>query len=84
MIKIAALHRVGEDAAQTAVDTFYRRFGERLSIRLILLFPQLRVQTTEVFRAQIDQFVAAEIRLEAADVRVQLLAAHLEDHRLLL
>ena len=31
VIEIAALHRVGEDAAQTAVDTFYRRLGERLS-----------------------------------------------------
>ena len=118
VIKIAALHRVGEDAAQTAVDTFYRRFGERLSCRFIFLFPQLCVQAAEVFRPQIDQLVAAEIRFEAfnvllfahergfcelvwrnglqpdfcvffqrdrpVDARVQLLAAHLEDHRLLL
>ena len=51
MIKIAALHRVGEDAAQTAVDTLDRRFGERLSVRLVLLLPQLCVQTAEVFRS---------------------------------
>ena len=118
VIQIAALHRVGEDAAQTAVDTLDRRFGERLSCRFIFLLPQLHVQTAEVFRPQIDQLVAAEIRFEAfnilllaherglrqlvrcnrlepdfrvlfqrdrpVDVRVQLLTAHLEQHRLLL
>lgn len=118
MIEIAALHRVGEDAAQTAVDTLDRRFGERLSCRFIFLLPQLCVQTAEVFRPQIDQLVAAEVRFEPLDIlllaherglrqlvrrnrlepdfrvlfqhdrpgdtRVQLLAAHLEQHRLLL
>ena len=118
MIQIAALHRVGENAAQTAVDTFYRRFGERLSCRFIFLFPQFRVQTAEVFRPKIDQLVAAEGRFETldvlflaherrlckfvrsnglqpnfcvlfqrdrpVDVRVHLLAAHLEQHRLFL
>ena len=73
MIKIAALHRVGEDAAQTAVDTFYRRFGERLSCRFILLLPQLCVQAAEVFRPQIDELVAAEVRFEAFNI---LLLAH--------
>ena len=62
VIKIAALHRVGEDAAQAAVDTLDRRFGERLSCRFIFLLPQLCVQTAEVFRPQIDQFIAAEVR----------------------
>ena len=118
MIEIAALHRVGEDAAQTTVDTLDRRFGERLSVRLILLFAQLCVETAEVFRPQIDQLVAAEVRFEAfnilllahecrlrhlvrrnrlepdfcvlfqrdrpIDVRIHLLAAHLEQHHLLL
>ena len=118
MIKIAALHRVGEDAAQTAVDTFYRCFGERLSVGYIFLLAQLCVETAEVFGAQIDQLVAAEVRFEAfdvllfpdergfcqlvwcdglqpdfrvlfqrdrpVDVRIHLLAAHLEQHRLLL
>ena len=118
MIKIAALHRVGEDAAQTAVDSFYRRFGEWLSCRFIFLLPQLCVQTAEVFRPQIDQFIAAEVRLEAfnvllfahergfcelvwrnglqpdlgvlferdrpVNIRIHLLAAHLEQHRLFL
>ena len=37
MIDIAALHRVGEDAAQTTVDSVYRRFGERLSVGFIFL-----------------------------------------------
>ena len=73
MIKIAALHRVGEDAAQTTVDTLDRRFGERLSCRFIFLLPQLCVQTAEVFRPQIDQFIAAEVRLEAFNI---LLLAH--------
>ena len=68
MIEIAALHCVGEDAAQTTVDTLDRRFGERLSVRLVLLLPQLCVQTAEVFRPQIDQLVAAEIRFEPFDV----------------
>ena len=73
VIEIAALHRVGEDAAQTAVDTFYRRLGERLSCRFIFLFPQLCIQAAEVFGAQIDQLVAAEIRFEAFNI---LLLAH--------
>ena len=60
-------------AAQAAVDTFYRRLGERLSCRFIFLLPQLCVQTAEVFRPQIDQFIAAEVRLEAFNV---LLFAH--------
>ena len=68
VIEIAALHRVGEDAAQTAVDTLDRRFGERLSVRLVLLFAQLCVQTAEVFRPKIDQLVAAEVRFETLDV----------------
>ena len=68
VIEIAALHRVGEDAAQTAVDTLDRRFGERLSCRFIFLLPQLCVQTAEVFGAQIDQLVAAEIRFEAFNI----------------
>ena len=42
MIKIAALHRVGEDAAQTAVDTLDRRFGERLSVGFILKLRKLK------------------------------------------
>ena len=118
MIEIAALHRVGEDAAQAAVDTLDRRFRERLSCRFIFLLPQLCVQTAEVFRPQIDELVAAEVWLEAfnilllaherrlckfvrsnglqqdlgvffqrdrpVDVRIHLLAAHLEQHRLLL
>lgn len=73
VIEIAALHRVGEDAAQAAVDTLDRRFRERLSCRFIFLLPQFRVQTAEVFGAQIDQLVAAEVRFEAFDV---LLLAH--------
>ena len=73
MIEIAALHRVGEDAAQAAVDSFYRRLGERLSVGFIFLFPQLCVQAAEVFRPQIDQLVAAEVRLEAFNI---LLLAH--------
>ena len=118
MIQIAALHRVGEDAAQAAVHTLDRRFGERLSVGFILLFAQLCVEAAEVFGAQIDELVATEVRFEAfnilllaherglrqlvrcnrlepdfrvlfqrdrpVDARVQLLAAHLEDHRLLL
>ena len=68
MIEIAALHRVGEDAAQTAVDTLDRRFRERLSCRFIFLLPQLCVQTAEVFRPQIDELVAAEVRFETLDV----------------
>ncbi len=118
VIQIAALHRVGEDAAQTAVDTLDRRLGERLSGCLVRLLAQLCIETAEVFRPQIDQLVAAEIRFEAfnilllaherglcqlvrrnrlepdfrvlfqrdrpVDARVQLLAAHLEQHRLLL
>ena len=59
MIKIAALHRVGEDAAQTTVDTLDRRFGERLSCRFIFLLPQLCVQTAEVY----DVFRIAGYRL---------------------
>ena len=72
-IGIAALHRVGEDAAQTAVDTFYRRFGERLSVGFVFLFAQLCIEAAEVFRPQIDQLVAAEIRFEAFNI---LLLAH--------
>lgn len=68
MIRIAALHCAGEDAAQTAVDTFYRHFGEWLSVRLVLLLAQLCVQTAEVFRAQINKLVAAEMRLEAFNI----------------
>ena len=68
VIEIAALHRVGEDAAQAAVDTLDRRFGEQLSCRFIFLLPQLCVQAAEVFRPQIDQLVAAEIRFEPFDV----------------
>ena len=73
VIQIAALHRVGEDAAQAAVDTFYRCFGERLSVRLVLLFTQFCIQAAEVFGAQINQLVAAEIRFEAFNI---LLLAH--------
>ena len=73
VIEIAALHRVGEDAAQAAVDTLDRRFRERLSCRFIFLLPQLCVQTAEVFRPQIDELVAAEVRLEAFNI---LLLAH--------
>ena len=73
MIKIAALHRVGEDAAQTAVDTLDRRFGERLSVRLVLLFAQLCVETAEVFGTQLDELIAAKVWLEPFDV---LLLAH--------
>ena len=73
VIQIAALHRVGEDAAQTAVDTFYRRFGERLSVRLVLLFTQFCIQAAEVFGAQINQLVAAEVWFEAFNI---LLLAH--------
>ena len=73
VINIAALHRVGEDAAQTAVDTLDRRFGERLSCRFIFLLPQLCVQAAEVFRAQIDELIAAKVWLEPFDV---LLLAH--------
>ena len=68
VIQIAALHRVGENAAQTAVDTFYRCFGERLSVGYIFLLAQLCVETAEVFGAQIDQLVAAEVRFETLDV----------------
>ena len=73
MIKIAALHRVGEDATQTAVDTLDRRFGERLSCRFIFLFTQLCIQAAEMFGTQIDQLVAAEIRFKAFNI---LLLAH--------
>ena len=73
MIQIAALHRVGEDAAQAAVDTLDRRFGERLSVRLVLLFTQFCIQAAEVFGAQINQLVAAEVRFEPLDI---LLLAH--------
>ena len=73
MIKIAALHRVGEDAAQAAVDTLDRRFGERLSVRLVLLFTQFCIQAAEVFGAQINQLVAAKVWLEPLDI---LLLAH--------
>ena len=118
VIQIAALHRVGEDAAQTAVDTFYRCFGKRLSVGFIFLLAQLCIQAAEMFGAQINEFIAAEVWFEAlnvlffpdergfcqlvccnrlkpdfrvllqrdrpVNVRIQLLAAHLEQHRLLL
>ena len=118
VIQIAALHRVGEDAAQTAVDTLDRRLGERLSGCLVRLFTQLCIQAAEMFGTQIDPFVSAELRFEAlnvllfaherglrefvwrdglqpnfcvlfqrdrpVNVRIHLLAAHLEQHRLLL
>ena len=55
------------------MDTLDRRFGERLSCRFIFLLPQLCIQTAEVFRPQIDQFIAAEVRFKAFNV---LLFAH--------
>ena len=51
-----------------AVDTFYRRFGERLSVGFVFLFAQLCIQAAEVFGAQIDEFIAAEIQLETLNV----------------
>ncbi len=64
----AALHRIGEDATQASVDTLYSAFGERLSGNRILLLTKFSVQIAEMFRLEVGQLVAAQVRHEAVNV----------------
>ena len=68
VIQKAALHGIGEDPAQTCVDSFNGAFGERLSCFQILHFPQIGVQLPEVFRPELCQLVVSQDRQEAVNV----------------
>ena len=68
MIQKAALHGIGEDPAQTRVDSFNGALGERLSRFLILLFPQIGIELAEVLGTKLCQFEIAQDRQEAVDV----------------
>ena len=67
------LHRPQTNTKVEFGASAYRRFGERLSVGFVFLFAQLCIEAAEVFRPQIDQLVAAEIRFEAFNI---LLLAH--------
>ena len=62
------LHRPQTNTKVEFGASAYRRFGERLSVGFVFLFAQLCIEAAEVFRPQIDQLVAAEIRFEPFDV----------------
>jgi len=68
VIEKAALHRIGEDATQTGVDTLDGVFGERLSIVFAFCFPQLCVELAEVLGAQVGQLDVAERGEEAVNI----------------
>ena len=68
MIQKAALHGIGENPAQTGVDSFDGTFGERLSSKLVWRFAKLRIELAEVLRAKLCQLVPAQVREEPVNV----------------
>jgi hypothetical protein len=68
VVEKTALHRIGEDAAQTGVQSLNSAFGERFSAGLIALLPHVSIEFAEVFRAEVGQFVVAQMRKDAGDI----------------
>ena len=52
VVQKAALHGIGEDPAQTRVDSLNGALGERLSCFLILHLPKISVELPEVLGAE--------------------------------
>jgi len=68
MVEKTALHCIGEDAAQTGVQSLNGAFGERFSGALIFHFPHISVKLAEVFRTEVSQFVVPQGREDAGDI----------------
>lgn len=68
MVKKTALHRIGEDAAQTGVQALDGAFGERFSIDEILLLTHLHVKFAEMLRTQFGELVLSQSGDDPGDI----------------